>query len=124
MLWNLPIRLHVLKLAGNSNCLSLGDYRRPALIKLTPKYHLRKSANQIFGIRLQRNKPSRLRIHRPRIRIRLRRNNIRKRPHLQLRPTNMEKPPRKLRRQHSKKIQNQLHRTNQKHLQSTTITRE
>ena len=76
-----------------------------------------------LGIRPQRNKPSRLRIHRPRIRIRLRRSNIWKRPHLQLRPTNMERTPRKLRRQHSKKIQKQLHRTNQKHLQSTTITR-
>jgi hypothetical protein len=35
----------------------------------------------------------------------------------------MERPPRKLRRQHSKKIQKQLHRPNQKHLQSITITR-
>jgi len=43
------------------------------------------------------------------------RSNIGKRPHLQLRPTNMERPPRKLRRQHSKKIQKQLHRPNQKH---------
>ncbi len=61
----------------------IGDYRRPWNAK--PEARILAAWNpkiKSLGIRPKRNKPNRLRIHRTRIRIRLRRSNIWKRPHL------------------------------------------